>query len=121
MSAKRFFQSFRDAYEGIRFAFEHESNFRFQLFAALVVLFFTAWLPLRGSELLLVLVMVFMVLVVELLNTAIERFIDLLKPRLHHYAKTVKDVMAGAVFLTSLAALIVGIIIFTPYVVRLFK
>lgn len=120
MSAKKFLQSFRDAYEGIRYAFDNEHNFRFQLFVALAVLFLTIFLPLRGSELLLVVVMVFMVLVMELLNTAIERFIDLLKPRLHHYAKSVKDLMAGAVFLTSLAALIVGIIIFAPHIVRLF-
>ena len=76
------------------------------------------FLPLKESEQLLIVVMVFMVLVVELLNTAIERFIDLLKPRLHHYAKTVKDVMAGAVFLTSFCAVIVGLIIFLPYIFK---
>ncbi len=121
MSVKRFAQSFKDAMNGIRHAFENEQNFRFQMIAGLVVLFFAVWLPIRESERLLIVIMVFMVLVMELLNTAIELFIDLLKPRLHHYAKAVKDIMAGAVFLTSFAALIVGIIIFGPFLFSLFK
>lgn len=118
MSPKRFIQSFKDAYEGVRYAFDHEQNFRLQIIIALFALGLAVFLPLKDSERLLVVVMVFVVLVVELLNTAIERFIDLLKPRLHYYAKTVKDIMAGAVFLTSFCALIVGLIIFLPYLVK---
>ncbi len=120
MSPKRFFLSLRDAYQGIKFAFVNEQNFRIQIFAALLALILAYFLPLKNHEHLLVVIMVFMVLVIELLNTAIERFIDLLKPRLHFYAKIVKDVMAGAVFLTSFCALIVGLMIFLPYIVQLF-
>lgn len=121
MSLRRFGQSFRDAFNGIRHAFEHEQNFRVQLIIGLIVLFLSVFIPIKDSERLLVVIMVFMVLVMELLNTAIERFLDLLKPRLHHYAKAVKDIMAGAVFLTSFSAVIVGIIIFGPYIFSLFK
>lgn len=119
MSLKRFSHSLRDAFDGVRYAFEHEQNFRLQLVVALIVLSLATILPLKVSEQLLIVVMVFMVLVMELLNTAIEKFVDLLKPRLHFYAKTIKDVMAAAVFITALAALVVGIIIFTPYLLRM--
>lgn len=119
MSIKRFLKSFKDAYEGVRYAFNNEQNFRLQLIVGLLALALAVFLPLKDSERLLVVIMVFMVLVIELLNTAIERFIDLLKPRLHYYAKTVKDIMAGAVFLTSICALIVGLIVFIPYLVNL--
>jgi diacylglycerol kinase len=111
----RLFTSFKDAFEGVRYAFFHEPNFRIQIFFGLLAMLLAVIFPLKGSERLLIVILTFMVLVIELLNTAIEKFIDLLKPRLHHYAKIVKDVMAGAVFLTVLGAVIVGLIIFIPY------
>ncbi len=111
----RLLKSFKDAFDGIQYAFFHEPNFRIQLFFGLIALILAVIFPLKGSERLLVVILTFMVLVIELLNTAIEKFIDLLKPRLHHYAKIVKDVMAGAVFLTVIGAVTVGLIIFIPY------
>ena len=54
----------------------------------------------------------------EILNTVLEYLIDLLKPRLHHYVHVIKDVMAGAVLLTALIALAVGVVIFYPYLVK---
>lgn len=111
----RLFRSFKDAFDGIMYAFFHEPNFRIQLCFGLVALILAVIFPLKGSERLLIVILTFMVLVIELLNTAIEKFIDLLKPRLHHYAKIVKDVMAGAVFITVIGAVIVGLIIFIPY------
>ncbi|MFH1430007.1 MAG: diacylglycerol kinase, partial [Candidatus Uhrbacteria bacterium] len=58
------------------------------------------------------------VLVLECCNSAMERLIDLLKPRLHGYVKEVKDVMAGAVLIASLVAVAVGVVIFAPYILR---
>lgn len=115
---KRFLQSFKDAFNGIRYAFKHEKNFRVQCIVAIIVLFLIAIFPLRNVERLFIVIMVFMVLVIEMLNTAIERFIDLLKPRLHYYAKVIKDVMAGAVFLTTVSSVIIGLIIFIPYFIN---
>jgi len=59
------------------------------------------------------------VLFTEILNTVLERMVDILQPRLHHYSEIIKDMMAAAVFLTSSGALLVGIIIFYPYLARL--
>lgn len=58
------------------------------------------------------------VLVAEAFNTAIEIDIDLTSPDFHPYARDTKDVAAGAVLIAALTALVVGLIIFTPYVVR---
>jgi len=55
------------------------------------------------------------VLVLELLNTIFEHLSDILKPRLHHYINIIKDLMAAAVLLASLGAIVVGLIIFWPY------
>jgi diacylglycerol kinase len=54
--------------------------------------------------------------VLELLNSVVERFVDVVKPRIHHYAMDIKDIMAAAVFVASLGALIVGIVILGPHV-----
>jgi diacylglycerol kinase len=56
----------------------------------------------------------------ELLNTALEYFTDLLKPRLHHYVSLIKDIMAAAVLLTALGSAVIGLIIFLPHFIKLF-
>ncbi len=55
------------------------------------------------------------VLVSEAFNTAIEIDIDLTSPEYHPYARDTKDVAAGAVLISSITAIIVGLIIFLPY------
>jgi diacylglycerol kinase len=54
----------------------------------------------------------------EILNTALEKFTDLLKPRLHHYVSYIKDIMAGGVLITAIGALVGGGLLFYPYLVR---
>lgn len=116
-----FVKSIRYAIKGIVYAFKHESNFRFQCVIGLVVLIISFLLPLKPWEFLLIVLMILLVLVLELFNTALELFADLLLPRLHHHVGVVKDVMAGAVLLTATAAFIVGIVIIGPYLVALLK
>ena len=69
----------------------------------------------------LVLLMVVAVLVMEILNTVFEYFADMLKPRIHHYVHLIKDIMAGAVLITSLGAFFIGLIIFLPYLLEWYK
>ena len=121
MSLKRLVKSFSDAGRGFKHAFKNEQNFRTQLVIAAVVVLAALYFPLRVWELILVILMVVSVLATELLNTALENFTDLLKPRLHHYVFVVKDVMAAAVLLVSLGALVIGLIIFLPHFINLFK
>jgi len=114
-------QSFSDAFNGLKYAFQNEQNFRVQTVVATIVLILMVVFPLKQWETILIVMMILVVLVTELLNTALERFTDLLKPRLHHYVKVVKDVMAGAVLLTSLGAVIIGVFVFLPYFIEIFK
>ena len=121
MSVKRFFHSFADAGRGLKYTFEHEQNFRTQIFLAIFVLILTFIFPLKVWEIILLIVLVMTVLTVELFNTALEYMTDLLKPRLHHYVLIVKDVMAAAVLVSSVGALVVGLIIFLPHFISLLK
>jgi diacylglycerol kinase len=121
MSAKRFVHSFYDAIRGLKFTFIHEQNFRIQILLAVAVLLIAWLLPLKSWEIILIILLIISVVVMELLNTAFEYFIDLLKPRLHHYVLIVKDIMAAAVLITSLGAAIIGTLIFWPYFMNLLK
>jgi len=121
MSVKSLFSSFSSAVTGLKYTFNHEQNFRLQVFLACVVLVATFIFPLKVWEVILVILLVVAVLAMELLNTALEYFADLLKPRLHHYVSVIKDIMAAAVLITSLGALIIGLIIFVPHFIVLIK
>lgn len=121
MPVKSLFKSFSAAFAGLKHTFNHEQNFRLQILAAIVVLIVTAVFPLKVWEVILVILLLVAVLAMELLNTALEYFADLLKPRLHHYVSVIKDIMAAAVLITSLGALIIGLIIFLPHFIGLIK
>ncbi|MBI2037865.1 MAG: diacylglycerol kinase [Candidatus Magasanikbacteria bacterium] len=121
MVLSRLVKSFAAAGRGLGHVFKSEQNFRIQVVAGALVLVAAIFLPLQTWEMILVILLVFLVLLVEILNTVFEYFSDLLKPRLHHYVYVIKDVMAGAVLLTSLVALVVGVMILYPYLKDLFK
>lgn len=55
----------------------------------------------------------------ELFNSAVEQIIDYIKPEMHPKAKIIKDVAAGAVLVTAIIALIIGVIIFLPKIIYL--
>lgn len=110
-------KSFRYALAGLARAFSEEQNFRIQVAAALVVFLLISVLPVTRLEAAILILVVMAVLVIELMNTIFEAMLDLLKPRLNHYAGLVKDLMAAAVLLSSIGALLVGLIIFLPYLI----
>ena len=59
------------------------------------------------------------VLVSEAFNTAIEIDIDLTSPEYHPFARDTKDVAAAAVLLASITAALIGLFVFTPYLLGL--
>ncbi|PIT86735.1 MAG: diacylglycerol kinase [Candidatus Magasanikbacteria bacterium CG10_big_fil_rev_8_21_14_0_10_43_6] len=120
MSIKRFIGSFKDASRGVRYAFSHEQNFRIQIYTAIFILLVSLVLSISKGDLVVVLLLITLVLLLELLNTAVEKMLDLLKPRMSLHVEVIKDVMAAVVLTASLCSLIVGIIIFYPYLVELF-
>ena len=120
-SFSRLRRSFVDAGRGIAHVYGKEQNFRIQVVMCLLVLAAIIFLPLRNWETVVLIILVMMVLTMEILNTAFENFSDLFKPRVHPYVRVVKDLMAGAVFITALGSLIIGVIILLPYFLGLVK
>lgn len=110
------FASFKYAFRGIRTAWEGPA-FRIMVFAATAVVALIAYLEVSRREAVVLLFAVGFVLTLEVLNTIIEHLLDMFKPRLHHYVRVIKDMMAGAVLIASITALVIGILIFYPYIV----
>ncbi|MGM9980432.1 MAG: diacylglycerol kinase family protein [Turicibacter bilis] len=69
-------------------------------------------------ELLIILLISAQVICLEMVNTAIERTVDLVTSEYHIYAKIAKDVAAGAVLVAAIFATIIGGIIFLPYIFK---
>lgn len=121
MNIKQLGKSFVHAVRGLIYVFKNEQNFRIHTALTVVTVGVLYFFPLATWERVLIIILIVMVLTMELLNTALERFADLLKPRLNYYVGTIKDIMAAAVLITSLGALIIGIIILWPHFMTLFK
>ena len=109
--------SFRYALRGLRHTFRTQQSFRIQVLAAAVVVACLPLLQVSIRDAVILIVMTAAVLVLELINTVVEHLTDLVSARLSPVAQAVKDTMAAAVFVASIVALVVGVLIFWPYLV----
>ena len=105
-------KSFKYAWNGIRFCVRHEKNMRIHIVAALYVMYFSQFYNFTRAEYILLIIICVIVLSLEMLNTAIEVVIDKVSPEYSALAKVGKDVAAGAVFVSALAAIIIGVCLF---------
>lgn len=115
---RRLFLSFRYAFEGISYAFRHDQNLRIHAIIALIILGFGLFYQLSALEFWVIGIMVLLVLCIEMVNTAIEQMVDLIRLEHSKEAKIAKDVSAGMVFFTVAASVIVGLVIFIPRIFR---
>lgn len=113
---QKFKRSLRHAFDGLAYAVQRERNFRIELVLAFAVLALIFVFKVKNWEAIVLILMIMWVLITELTNTVLERVVDMLKPRIHPYARLIKDIMAAVVLISSIVALLVGVIIFYPYV-----
>ena len=119
-SHQSIFASFRHAGDGVVTAFREERNFRVQCLFAVLSLAAVLFLPLSTVEAGLIVLAATVVLVVELVNSAVERVVDLAKPRLHHVAHDTKDIAAAMVLIASSGAVAVGLLVIGPHLLAIF-
>ncbi|MEM7062868.1 MAG: diacylglycerol kinase family protein [Cyanobacteria bacterium P01_B01_bin.77] len=116
------FTSFRYAWAGIVYAVRTQRNFRIHLAIGLVALSLGIMLHIQALEAAVVAITVSAVLVIELINTALESVVDLTVGQTYHeLAKIAKDCAAGAVLIAAMAALLVAAFIYLPPLFVLFK
>lgn len=111
-SLKRFAKGFGYAFSGIIASVKSERNLRFHLCAAFYVILFMSFYELTKCEKAVIFVAIGSVIGFELLNTAVERCVDLLSPKYHPIAKKAKDAAAGAVLCLTFFVVAVGIVFF---------
>ena len=105
--------SFRHALRGLYFLTQ-EPNARIHLLVAVLVLAFSFWSGLSGHDLLWVLAAIFLVVITETINTALERLADAAVPEWHPLVGKAKDLAAGAVLLSAIFAGLVAIFVLWP-------
>ena len=107
-------KSFTHAFRGLRILLKTQHNSWIQLVLAGVVVFLGIIFAISAIEWILLILAIGLVLAAEAFNTAFEIDIDLTSPTYHPYARDTKDVAAGAVLITSIMAIVIGLIIFLP-------
>lgn len=114
-------RSFRYAYEGVKYALATQRNMKFHFFAGVAALVLALFLELSKTDILFILLAVTLMLMTELINTAVEKTVDLAMPELHPLAKIAKDVAAASVLVTAAFAAITGMIVFYEPIDRLIR
>jgi undecaprenol kinase len=114
MSFKRLLKSFTYAWRGLVKTWREEQNLQIHTIVAFVVIFLAYIFSVTFTEWLVLILTILLVILMEVVNSAIERVTDILKPRIHGYVKEIKDIMAAAVMLASLGAILIGFMIFAP-------
>ncbi len=117
---KKQLRSFGYAWKGIRTCVGKEQNLSFHLIATVAVTISGFVLGITRTEWMIIILCIGVVIAAELFNTAIERLVDLVSPGRHPIAGQVKDIAAGAVLVCAATTAIIGLIIFIPYLTRLF-
>lgn len=107
---RKAFHSFYCAIRGIAFCIRHESHMRIHLVATVYVLYFATFYSFSVGEYAVLVLTCALVMALELLNTAIEVVIDKVSPKYNVFAMMGKDIAAGAVFMGTLGAVAVGVI-----------
>lgn len=112
---KRLVKSFHFAFKGLKKVWQTEKNFRIHSLIALGVIIAAFYLEIQSFDYLLLLLVIALVLILEILNSSLERLVDMLSPSTHHFAKEIKDLLASAVLVAAVLAVIVGVVVFWPY------
>ena len=120
-SIKKRLQSFRFAIKGVKNLIINEHNARIHLTALLVIICLGLFFKLELMEWVAITIVSGIVILTELINTAIENLADIVEPKWNEKIGKIKDYSAGAVLVAAIVSVIVGGIIFIPKFLALFK
>lgn len=111
--------SFKYAFEGIFAALKEEPNLKIHILISILVLILSYFLQISKQDWINIILIIGFVFAVELTNTAIEAVVDAFTEKEHPGAKLIKDISAGAVLVAALTSVVLGLMIFIPYLMRL--
>ena len=108
-------RSFSDAFNGLAFILKTEINFKIELAVAFTVIVLMIVFKISDVKALILIMTIMTVLLAEIINTAVERIMDVIHPGRSKSVKNIKDSMAASVLVASIIAVIIGLIVFIPY------
>ena len=111
----KFSKSFATAFQGIVYVVRVERNARFHLIIAIITLLIAVLLGVSNAELAAIFFAIIMVFIAEVINTAIEKILDIVEPKHSEDVRIIKDIAAGAVLVAAIGAAAIGLAIFVPY------
>ncbi|MFH1720734.1 MAG: diacylglycerol kinase family protein [Patescibacteria group bacterium] len=115
---KEFANSFKHAFNGIFHSFHEQRNIKIMLIIGLAVILLAYLLNIKKHELIIVVFICFFVIILEMINTSIERTIDAISNgETKRKYGVAKDILAGAVLMATILSIIAGLLIFIPYII----
>lgn len=121
MRTKNLGESFYHAAAGVVYSFVSQRNMKVHSLVAITVIIAGVICRLDHIEWGLIVLAIFMVLVAETMNTAIEKTVDLVTDEFHPLAKKAKNLAAGATLLAALCAVALGVIVFGPHLIGVLR
>ena len=115
---RKFSGSIKNCLEGINFVITNESNFKIEIVIGIIALLLSYILKISRIEFIIILIMIALVLTSEIINTSIEKVVDLYTKDYNNLAKIAKDVSAGSVLVMSIFSLLVGATVFLPKIIN---
>lgn len=107
--------SFKYAFQGIWYTIQTQPNLRIHFSIAILVTLAGIYFRITKFEWLILLFTFLWVIISEMINTTVEAMIDLLTSEFKEQAKVAKDVAAGMVLIGAIGSVIIGLVIFLPY------
>lgn len=118
LSIKRIRNAFSYAFNGIRETYISEANMRFHFIVALIVIFMGFLFKVSSLEWIILIMCICFVISAEVINTCLEKMVDLITENKNRNAKVIKDTAAAFVMIFAIASLIIGLIIFVPKIIN---
>jgi diacylglycerol kinase len=118
-SIKKRIRSFGYALNGLKILVQEEHNARIHLFVTICVVVAGIALKISITEWIDVVFAIGFVIALEAINSSIENIADFVSPEKHNWIKKIKDISAAGVLIASIAAAVIGIIIFIPKILGL--
>lgn len=112
---KKFLLGFKWAFAGIVYGVATQRNMRVHFLFMLLALVLNIWLNLNYLEWAIIILTISFVISAEMVNTSIEATLDRVSTEHHPLTKTAKDVAAGAVLISAIASIIIGVLIWGPH------
>jgi len=109
---------FHYAFVGLRYTLKNHKSFALQGTAALLAIICAVLLRISRIEWLILIVAIGSVLTAELFNTAAESILDYLEKKHNLNVRIAKDVAAAGVLISAAVSVVIGLLIFGPYIIK---